>query len=53
MKNQAVDVVFRGASSSHVASVARYLRSKRKFSGGIGTYNSFVHIDTRGYNADW
>jgi len=23
------------------------------FAGGIGTYPSFVHIDTRGYDADW
>ncbi len=52
--NQAVDVVFRGVSPCHVASVARYLRDrKREFKGGIGTYRSFVHIDTRGYNADW
>ncbi|MGJ8678579.1 MAG: D-Ala-D-Ala carboxypeptidase family metallohydrolase [Akkermansiaceae bacterium] len=54
MSNQAVDVVFRDVSPRHAASVARYLRDrKRKFSGGIGQYNSFVHIDTRGYNADW
>lgn len=54
MKNQAMDVVFHGASPRHVASVARYLRDrKRKFEGGIGTYRGFVHVDTRGYNADW
>lgn len=23
------------------------------FSGGIGVYNTFVHIDTRGYDANW
>lgn len=52
--NQAVDVVFHGASSRHVASVARFLRDrKRKFEGGIGTYGGFVHIDTRGFNSDW
>ncbi len=52
--NEAIDVVFRGVSPYHVASVARFLRDrKRKFEGGIGTYRSFVHIDTRGYNADW
>lgn len=53
MQNQAVDVRFHGASPRHVASVARYLRKKRKFSGGVGRYSSFVHVDTRGYNADW
>ncbi len=52
--NQAVDVVFRGVSPCHVASVARHLRDRKcVFKGGIGTYRSFVHIDTRGYNADW
>ena len=53
MQNQAVDVKFSGASPYHVARVARYLRSKRKFSGGVGQYSTFVHVDTRGYNADW
>ena len=53
MQNQALDIQFHGASPRHVASVARYLRKKGKFAGGIGQYNSFVHIDTRGYNADW
>lgn len=52
--NQAIDVVFHGATPWHVASVARYLRDKkRKFKGGVGAYSSFVHIDTRGYKADW
>ena len=54
MQNQAVDVKFHGVSPRYVASVARYLRDKkRKFSGGIGQYNSFVHVDTRGYKARW
>lgn len=53
-ENMALDVVFHGASSWHVANVARYLRDKkRKFKGGVGCYRGFVHIDTRGYNADW
>ena len=29
------------------------LRDSGLFSGGIGKYNSFVHVDTRGVNADW
>lgn len=53
MANQAVDVMFHGVSPYHVASVARHLRKKRKFKGGVGRYSSFVHVDTRGYNADW
>jgi len=31
----------------------RDLRKAGAFSGGIGTYNTFVHVDVRGYNADW
>ena len=53
MQNQAVDVMFQGVSPYHVARVARHLRDKRKFKGGVGRYSSFVHVDTRGYNADW
>ncbi len=33
--------------------VARQLRDEGLFSGGIGRYNSFVHFDVRGQNADW
>jgi hypothetical protein len=53
MTNQAVDVVF-NKSAWRVAKTARVLRDKNKtFEGGIGTYRGFVHIDTRGKNADW
>jgi len=27
--------------------------SRGMFKGGVGTYSSFVHVDTRGTNADW
>lgn len=33
--------------------IAKKLRSKGLFSGGIGKYPTFVHIDVRGKNADW
>ncbi|WP_189635732.1 D-Ala-D-Ala carboxypeptidase family metallohydrolase [Rhizobium grahamii] len=29
------------------------MRSQRVFSGGIGIYNTFVHVDTRGVDRDW
>jgi hypothetical protein len=29
------------------------LRAAGAFLGGLGGYSSFVHIDTRGYNATW
>lgn len=28
-------------------------RDFNQFKGGLGIYNSFVHVDTRGHNADW
>jgi hypothetical protein len=50
--NQALDLVF--ACSAHKATaVARQLRSEGRFRGGIGQYSTFVHLDTRGYNANW
>ena len=53
MSNQAVDVVFNKTSPWKVAKAAKQLRDRRVFRGGIGTYRGFVHIDTRGVNADW
>jgi Peptidase M15 len=29
------------------------MRHDGDFSGGIGLYRTFVHVDTRGWNADW
>lgn len=29
------------------------MRNKGEFKGGLGLYPTFVHVDTRGYNADW
>lgn len=29
------------------------MRDGGMFKGGLGLYKTFVHIDTRGYNADW
>lgn len=33
--------------------VVKRLRDGGLFSGGIGKYNTFVHVDTRGVNVDW
>ena len=35
------------------AATLRQMRNSGLFKGGIGTYPSFVHVDTRGTNADW
>lgn len=53
MTNQAIDVMFNRTSPWRVAHVARQLRADKVFKGGIGRYSHFVHIDTRGVNADW
>lgn len=42
-----------GAKSTYLAEIATRLRDKGIFSGGIGIYNSFCHIDVRGTDADW
>ena len=53
MSNQALDVTFCKTSPYRVAHAARRLRADKVFKGGIGRYYGFVHIDTRGKNADW
>ena len=52
MRNQALDLVF-ACSARKSTAVARQLRSEGMFRGGIGQYSTFVHLDTRGYNASW
>lgn len=53
MENRAVDVKFTRASSYTAARKVKQMRDKGHFKGGIGTYSSFLHIDTRGSNATW
>lgn len=53
LENRAVDVKFRGVSAWTVTSMARKMRAQGYFRGGVGSYSSFTHIDTRGSNADW
>jgi lysozyme family protein len=35
------------------AEILRQMRASGMFQGGIGLYAGFVHVDTRGWNADW
>lgn len=53
MQNMACDIQFCGISPYHVSYVAKQLRAKGYFKGGIGRYPSFVHVDTRGLNVSW
>ncbi|MEP3255949.1 MAG: D-Ala-D-Ala carboxypeptidase family metallohydrolase [Stappiaceae bacterium] len=50
---RAVDFMVDGMNTREIANVLRQMRSSGLFSGGIGTYSSFVHVDTRGSNHDW
>jgi hypothetical protein len=52
MRNMALDLQFR-SSPRRVAMVAREIRERGIFAGGVGRYGSFTHIDTRGRKADW
>jgi hypothetical protein len=52
MRNFAVDVKM-GTRPSRVAAMARKLRGRGEFRGGVGRYWNFTHIDTRGNNVDW
>lgn len=50
----AVDFQVRGITAPAVAMALRKLRDEEKlFTGGIGVYNGFTHVDTRNKNADW
>lgn len=40
-------------TSGDWAAVAKAVRSDGVFEGGVGIYNTFVHVDVRGSRADW
>ncbi len=52
MQNRALDLVF-DCSPRRAFDMADQLRKEGYFKGGIGLYNTFIHIDTRGRNATW
>lgn len=55
MQFNALDFVVEGGSRpTQWARVLRAMRSEQGlFKGGVGLYPTFVHVDTRGNNADW
>ena len=54
MTFRALDFAVKGLSAFDAADALRVLRDKQGlFSGGIGRYNGFVHVDTRGANTTW
>lgn len=50
--NVAVDVKF-SQDARRVTAIARHLRDRGLFKGGVGSYSNFTHIDTRGQNVNW
>ena len=53
MEFDAADFRSPGASVSQLAAIARDIRNSGRFQGGIGVYDTFLHVDTRGENKDW
>lgn len=49
----AIDFKVSGVPPSAVAERLREMRKDHEFTGGIGTYSTFVHVDTRPYDSDW
>jgi uncharacterized protein YcbK (DUF882 family) len=50
---RALDISVAGVQPVTVAAYLKQRRADGAFKGGIGTYATFVHIDTRGNNATW
>ena len=52
-KFTAIDFSSPSMDARDLGKALRIFRDNGGFKGGIGIYNTFVHIDTRGYNAEW
>ena len=52
LKNRALDLVY-ACPPKEAFDMAVKIRKEGYFKGGIGLYQSFIHIDTRGRNATW
>lgn len=50
---RAADIQADGATPHEVYKILRLFRDQGRFQGGLGLYPTFVHVDTRGINADW
>jgi len=53
MEFDAADFYSEAGNPLRWASMIRDMRTAGDFRGGIGTYSTFVHVDTRGNNVDW
>lgn len=53
LRNNALDLIPKGVSPQKLFDALYIARESGLFVGGLGLYNSFVHVDTRGSNATW
>lgn len=53
MKFVAMDISSPKMAPPQVHSTLTQMRNSGVFSGGLGLYGTFVHVDTRGTNVDW
>ena len=54
MKARAADLKVRGVSAKELHEIVTGLIKEKKIKkGGVGLYRTFVHYDTRGWNARW
>ena len=54
MKARAADIVVKGMKPTELREIIINLIKEGKIKkGGVGLYRSFVHYDTRGWNARW
>jgi len=52
-ENTALDLIPPNGRVERLHETLKRLRRSGAFSGGLGSYSNFVHIDTRGINATW
>ena len=50
---RALDFQAKNTTPHETYKILKEWRSSNMFRGGLGLYSTFVHIDTRGYNATW
>jgi uncharacterized protein YcbK (DUF882 family) len=53
MQFMALDLAVAGHRPSEVFRLLQSWRTAKRFTGGLGLYDTFVHIDTRPTNATW
>jgi len=53
MQFMALDIAVSGHRPAEVFRLLQSWRTAKRFTGGLGLYDTFVHIDTRPTNATW